>query len=125
MIWNDRNTVEMLRLYNLGLTGVQVGDRMGCSANSVRGRRRALREKTEVGKVKRFSSGVVGKNTQRVVSNKYKVFRVLNTVTGVVFKISGMGDDLPDETLKSATVGEVRRKKHKVLKHMMEYERLM
>jgi len=53
------------------------------------------------------------------------VFRVLNTVTGVVFKISGMGDDLPDETLKSATVGEVRRKKHKVLKHMMEYERLM
>tara|TARA_R110000868_G_scaffold10418_1_gene51150 strand:- start:134 stop:526 length:393 start_codon:yes stop_codon:yes gene_type:complete len=130
MIWNDVNTTEMLRLHNLGLTGNQIGDRLGCKATAVHGRLRRVRDggdlkKSAEGKVLRFSSGAVGKNTQRVVSDKYKVFRVRNTVTGVVFQISGMGDELPDKSLKSATVGEVRRKKHKRLKHIMEYERVM
>ena len=60
-----------------------------------------------------------------MTTNKYKVFRVRNTVTGVVFKISGIGDDLPDKSLKSATIGEIRLKVNKRLKHMMEYERVM
>ena len=122
MKWDDKNTAEMLRLYNLGLTGVQIGERLGCSPCSVRGRKRTL-----IGnrKGRRSTSGAVGKNTQRVTTNKYKVFRVRNTVTGVVFKISGMGDELPDKSLKSATVGEIRFKMNKRLKHMMEYERVM
>jgi hypothetical protein len=36
-----------------------------------------------------------------------------------------MGDELPDKSLKSATVGEIRLKMNKRLKHMMEYERVM
>ena len=122
MKWDDKNTAEMLRLYNLGLTGVQIGERLGCSPDSVRWRKRTL-----IGnrKGRRSTSGAVGKNTQRVITNKYKVFRVRNTVTGVVFKISGMGDELPDKSLKSATVGEIRIKINKRLKHMMEYEMVM
>lgn len=123
MKWNDKNTAEMLRLYNLGLTGVQIGEKLGCSPDSVRGRKRTL-----IGnkKGRRSTSSAVGKNnTQKRSTNKYKVFRVRNTVTGVVFKISGMGDELPDKSLKSATVGEIRLKMNKRLKHMMEYERVM
>ena len=122
MKWNDKNTAEMLRLYNLGLTGVQIGERLRCSPDSVRGRKRTLIGNKEG---RRSTSGAVGKNTQRVTTNKYKVFRVRNTVTGVVFKISGMGDELPDKSLKSATIGEIRLKMNKRIKHMMEYERIL
>jgi len=40
---------------------------------------------------------------------KYKVYKVINTATGVEYRISGMGLELPYEALRNLSLGEVWR----------------
>jgi len=130
MIWNDAKVKEMTDLKSLGLSTAEAAKRMGCPVNALYGKLRRIRQgslthtKPANGKTERFSSKAVGKSP-RAVTETYKVFIVTNVDTNVKFKLAGMGHELPDKTLKSTIIGEIRRKFHKKLKQTFEYERIM
>jgi hypothetical protein len=128
MIWDDKLVEQMVELRNSGLTIKRIGEKMGASSSCISRKLKRVR----VGITAHKDGGDTRKLTNilgvspREVTETYKAFNVTNTTTGIRFRVSGVGHELPHRTLKSTVLGEVRKiKKKKVVTMVLEYERIL
>lgn len=124
MIWNDVNTTEMLRLKNMGYKTTVIAAKLGCNPKAVWGKL----ERVRAGNFTHSKIDQTGRKVSvkpKVPKTKYKVFVVRNLSTGVVYKVSGMGEELPDKRLNSVHIGRTLVLYSKRVKNNLEYERLI
>jgi len=124
MIWNDVNTTEMLRLKTIGYKVPAIAGRLGCRPNSVYGKLRRIK----AGNLEHSKIDQTGRKISlqpKVPKNKYKVFTVRNLSTGITYKVSGMGEELPDKRLNSVHVGITLVIYSKRIDQDLQYERVM
>ena len=132
MIWDDKLVEQMVELRNSGLTIKRIGEKMGASSSCISRKLKRVRmgitahtKPKDGGDTRKLTKNIRGASP-REVTETYKAFNVTNTTTGIKFKVSGMGHELPHRTLKSTVLGEVRKiKKKKVVTMVLEYERIL